>query len=79
MRTGTTFVVLRSLMAAVLAALGVIALLDGRVVVGGLLVALAILNVTMTITMSRRRRQWREQIEARRGAFGQGEWRRRPS
>lgn len=69
MRTGTTVTVIRSLMAVLIATLGVVSLLDGRTVVGVILLGLAVTNVTLTLVMHRRRRAWREQLEARRAAF----------
>ncbi len=47
--------VIRSVIAAILVALGVAALVQGRVVMGGLLLALAAANVTLTVVMRRRR------------------------
>jgi hypothetical protein len=55
MRSGTAVVVIRSVIAAILVALGVAALAEGRVIVGVLLIALAVANVTLTVTMRRRR------------------------
>jgi hypothetical protein len=65
-RRGTTVVVIRSLMAALLAGLGAVSLADGRVVVGLLLLGLAATNVALTVVMHRRRRQWRARLEQRR-------------
>lgn len=71
MRSGTTVVVLRSLGALLVAGLGVVALVDGRLVVGVLLVALAATNVALTVTMHRRRRQWQGRLEQRRATFAE--------
>ncbi len=70
MRSGTTIIVLRSIIAGLLAALAVAALLDGRVVIGVLLGALAVTNVTLTVTVHRRRRELQARfpgLAARRG------------
>jgi len=74
MRSGTTIVIIRSLIAIVVAGLGIVALTDGRTVAGVLLIGLAILNVAMTVTMSRRRKQWRDRLQARRAAMGAPGW-----
>jgi hypothetical protein len=78
MRSGTTIVVIRSLIAVFVAGLGIVALTDGRTVMGVLLIGLAILNVAMTVTMRRRRRQWRDRLQARRAGTGAAGWGPRP-
>jgi pilus assembly protein TadC len=55
MRSNTTLVVIRSVIAAILVGLGISAISDGRAVVGVLLIGLATANVALTITMRRRR------------------------
>jgi len=70
MGSGVAVVVIRTLMACVLAALGIVSLTNGHVVVGVLLLILAALNVAMTITRQRRRRRWRARIETRRAERG---------
>jgi hypothetical protein len=56
MRSSTTVVVIRSVIAALLVALGIASIGAGRIGVGLLLVGLAAANVAMTVTMRRRRR-----------------------
>ena len=55
MRDMRWFLVLRCCMAALLIALGVASLVDGRAFVGVLLLALAAVNIAMTLTIRRRR------------------------
>jgi hypothetical protein len=50
-----TIYVIRGLIAVLLAALGVVQLASGRVVIGVLFIALAIANVALLVTMRRRR------------------------
>ena len=57
MRSSTTVIVIRSVIAALLVALGIAAISSGRIVVGLLLVGLAAANVALTVTMRRRRRE----------------------
>jgi hypothetical protein len=54
-RSNTTVVVIRSVIAAILVVLGIGAIGAGRVGVGVLLIGLAAANVALTITMRRRR------------------------
>jgi hypothetical protein len=73
MRSGnslTTMVIIRSIIAVLVAGLGLAALADGRTVTGVLLIGLAVMNVCLTVTMHRRRRQWRERWQARQAAMG---------
>jgi hypothetical protein len=65
MRKLRTVVVIRSIITALVAALAVVALADGRLVVGALLAALAVANVAMLLTIRRRRRRVRERLQAR--------------
>jgi hypothetical protein len=65
-------VIIRSVIALCIGGLGVVALADGRTVTGVLLLGLAAMNVALTVTMTRRRREWRERIAARRAATGAG-------
>ena len=62
MRRGTWIVVLRSVIAALMLALGLVNLTSGRIVVGVLLVGLAATNVTLTVTMRRRRARMLERF-----------------
>lgn len=55
MRQVRWVLVLRSIMAALVLALGIASLAAGRIVVGVLLVGLATTNVALTLTMRRRR------------------------
>ncbi len=57
MRSSTTIIVIRSVIAALLVALGVASIGAGRIGVGLLLVGLAAANVALTVTMRRRRRE----------------------
>jgi pilus assembly protein TadC len=57
MRSSTTVIVIRSVIAALLVALWIGAISSGRIVVGLLLVGLAAANVALTVTMRRRRRE----------------------
>ncbi len=66
MASGTTVIVIRSLMTLLLTGLGVASLADGRTVIGLLLLGLAATKVALTVVMYRRRRQWRERFQARR-------------
>ena len=66
MPRGTAVLVIRSLMALLLAGLGVASLADGRTLVGLLLLGLAATHVAFTVVRYRRRRQWRARVQARR-------------
>src|ERR1051326_8517930 len=55
MRTSNTFVVLRSIVAVLVAALAAASFANGRVVLGVILTALAITNVAITVTLLRHR------------------------
>jgi hypothetical protein len=68
----TSIIVIRSIIAALIGALGLVALTGGRPVVGVLLLALAVMNVALTVARHRRRSQWRNRLEARRDGFGVG-------
>jgi hypothetical protein len=63
---GTSVVIIRSLMALLLAGLGVASLAYGRTVIGLLLLGLAATRVALTVVMYRRRRQRRERFQGRR-------------
>ena len=58
MRPGNTIVVIRSVIAAVFVALAVANFVGGRVVFGVLFAALAVMNVSMTVYVRRRRAQF---------------------
>jgi hypothetical protein len=76
MRSGTTLIVIRIVIAVLMAALGAAQIANGNVVVGGLLIALAAMNVIRTVVMTRRREQIRRRLAERRaqrvgtGGFG---------
>jgi hypothetical protein len=55
MRPANTIIVIRSLVGALLAAIAVANFVSGRLVFGVLFAALAIMNVVMTVYISRRR------------------------
>jgi hypothetical protein len=55
MRTSNTFVVLRSIVAALVAGLAVASFANGRVVIGVIFAALAITNVAITVVLLRHR------------------------
>jgi len=55
MRQTTWVLVLRSVIAVLMLALGVANLTEGRIAIGVLLIGLATMNVTLTLTMRRRR------------------------
>jgi hypothetical protein len=55
---GNTIVVIRSVIAAVFVALAVANFVGGRVVFGVLFAALAVMNVSMTVYVRRRRAQF---------------------
>jgi hypothetical protein len=55
MRPANSIVIIRSVIAALLAALAVANFVTGRFVFGLLFAALAVMNVVMTVTISRRR------------------------
>jgi hypothetical protein len=57
-RPGNTIVVIRSVIAAVFVALAVANFVGGRVVFGVLFAALAVMNVSMTVYVRRRRAQF---------------------
>ena len=58
MRPGNTIVVIRSVIAAVFVALAVANFVGGRFVFGVLFAALAVMNVSMTVYVRRRRAQF---------------------
>lgn len=62
MRQGKWVVVLRSVIAVLMLALGVANLVGGRIVIGVLLIGLATMNVALTLTMRRRRAQLLERF-----------------
>ena len=71
MRSGNTFLVLRSIMAVLVGALAIAALTNGRIVIGLVLAALAITNVVMTVMMYRRRAELRRHFGDRFGGARQ--------
>jgi O-antigen/teichoic acid export membrane protein len=83
MRKLRTVILIRSIITALVAALAVVALANGRVLVGLLLAALVVANVAMLLTIRRRRRRVRERLQARfearraddLSAPGPGSWR----
>lgn len=67
-RPGPGFVILRIAIIAVAAVIGGVLLSRGDVVLGLLLLLFAGLRLVATLAMQQRRREWRRQFEARRGA-----------
>jgi hypothetical protein len=61
---------LRVVMSLLVGALGVVLLVAGYVLIGGLLLALAVVRLAMTAILWSRRRHRRQQFAARRGARG---------
>ena len=55
MRPTNTILIIRSVIAALFGAVGAAKLAGGRIVFGVLFAALAVMNVVMTVTISRRR------------------------
>ena len=71
--TGTALMVLGLVVAVLVGVLGGYLLVSGHVVVGGLLLAIAVLRVVMTSLRWHRRRERQQQIEAWRSAR-RGRW-----
>jgi Flp pilus assembly protein TadB len=59
-RGGTDVLILRLVIAALVAALGVALWVSGHVLIGGLILALAVVRLVLFFTMRRRRNQWRQ-------------------
>jgi uncharacterized membrane protein len=66
--------ILRLAISALVITLGVVLLMDGHVLIGGLLVAIATLRLVMTATMWHRRRELRARFAARRAGGAAGAW-----
>ena len=62
MARGTGMIVMRSIVAVLIALLGVYTLSHGRVVIGVLLLALAAMNVMITLSIHRRRKMVQERF-----------------
>ncbi len=60
-RGGTGVVVLRLLIAGLVATLGVALWVSGHVLIGGLILALAVVRLVLFFTTRHRRNQWRNQ------------------
>lgn len=65
--------VIRGLIGALALTLGIVLLLDGNVLVGALIAALAVLRLGAMVAMHRRRSQWRAAVAARHPGRGRGE------
>ncbi len=79
MGRSTGMLILRLAISALVVTLGVVLLVDGHVLIGGLLVAIATLRLVMTGLMWHRRRDLRARFAARRAAGAQGFRSERPS
>ncbi len=64
--------VIRALIGALALTLGVVLLVQGNVLVGALLAALAVLRLGAMVVVARRRSQWRAAVAARRSDSGSG-------
>ena len=69
-RGGTGVLILRLIVAGLMAALGVVLWTSGHVLIGGLILALAVVRLVLFFTMRHRRTQWRQTRAAQRGGRG---------
>ncbi len=78
MRSDRNFIVIRSIMLAITAAIAAYLLLSGHLILGLLFAALTVTRVAMFFSMRKRRSELRERFQARaaaggrRGPWGQG-------